>query len=315
MQGDGLIDVAAIQENVQKEFARIKSTSYEAGTCKRVFKLPNNMGLAVTHSNSLMEKDLIFNEGIYLAYLKEHNYPIVRVHGSVFAVEGDGKDARYGYLMDYIPNAVFIEVKSPALLKTQIFAALLGIPTKPSEGWWGLNYQRVNAEIASKIDNPTHYNQLRETAQTLLTHFTNLIDKLESDNIAIADLQIMLSNDGTLTIIDPLDVVKLDHENKKIISIADPNKEPASGFKEFLMRTNDWLLSARKICEKIANASSPAMLKSFAAPSDVSKGFAIPARMMPNYSRGSVASSSSSEPTAPEISSSSPPPTIKRKGN
>lgn len=323
MQGDGLIDVVATQEMVQKEFARIRLTQYEAGTCKRVFKLPNNIGLAVTHGNSLMERDLIRNEEIYLAYLKEHQYPVVDMHGGVFAVEGEGKNERYGYLMDYIPNAVFIEVKSPSLLKTQIFAALLGIPTQPSEGWWGLNFNRVNSAIAAKLDDPENYNDLKANAATLLTNFTNLIEKLERDSIAIADLQIMLGNNGSLTIIDPLDVVKLDPVNKKITSIANPDREPAAGFRQFLMKTTDWLTAAQKTCSTIANASTPALLKSFISSNDATKVSALPAHLMQNYhnSRNSAAASSSQQPVpksppkSPSQSSSDPqasPP--RRKG-
>lgn len=313
MQGDGLIDVAATQESVRSDYDKIKLTPYEAGTCKRVFKLPNNLGLAVTHGHSMMEKDLIFNEEIYLAYLKEHQYPIVNVHGSVFAVEGAEKDAHYGYLMDYIPNAVFIEVKSPALLKTQIFAALLAIPTKPSEGWWGLNFSKVNSAIAAKIDNVVLYNHLKQNAATLLSNFTNLIEKLERDSIAIADLQIMLGSDGSLTIIDPLDVVKLDPVNKKITSIAHPDREPAAGFRLFLMKTHEWLAAAQKTCHTIANASTPAHLKSYASTNDAIKGFAPLPKVVPSFTLSNQASSSQQPEPEPKSTSTSPPTTTKRK--
>ncbi len=256
-------DAASLQIMVKEQFAKIKSQPYEMGTCKRVFKLENDIGLAVTHSNSLMESDLIHDELLYLAYLKEHGYPVVDTHGAVFAVEGEGNKTRYGFLMDYIPQSVFIETKSPALLKAQIFAALLGIPTQASEGWWALNHAKLFTTIASKMNNPETFAKLQLSATQLFNNFHHLIEKLKNENLAIADLQIMLSSDGSLTIIDPLDVVKIDMEARKIVSVLHPEKPPAAGFEKFLMRTNDWLNSGLQITATIAKAPNADNLKSY----------------------------------------------------
>lgn len=255
-------DAASLQTMVKEQFAKIKSQPYEMGTCKRVFKLDNDIGLAVTHSNTSMESDLIHDELLYLAYLKEHGYPVVNTHGGVFAVEGEGDKTRYGFLMDYIPRAVFIETKSPALLKAQIFAALLGIPTQASEGWWALNHAKLFTTIASKMNNPEAFAKLQLSAAQLFNHFQSLIEKLQHENLAIADLQIMLSSDGSLTIIDPLDVVKIDMEAKKIVSVLRPEKPPAAGFEKFLMKTNEWLNNGLQITATIAKAQNVESLKS-----------------------------------------------------
>lgn len=253
----------SLQAMVKEQFAKIKLQPYEMGTCKRVFQLPNNIGLAVTHSNTLMEKDLIHDELLYLAYLKEHSYPVVNTHGAVFAVEGEGSKARYGFLMDYIPRSVFIETKSPALLKAQVFTALLGIPTQASEGWWALNHARLFTTIAAKLNNPEAFSKIQVSAAQLFNNLNNLIEKLQQEKLAIADLQIMLSNDGSLTIIDPLDVVKIDLEAKKIISVLRPEKPPAAGFEKFLSKTSEWLESGRQISATIAKAPSADALKGY----------------------------------------------------
>ncbi len=259
-------DVAQLQALVKEDFAKIKTQPYEMGTCKRVFQLPNNIGLAVTHSNTLMEKDLIHDELFYLAYLKDHGYPVINTHGAVFAVEGEGDNTRYGFLMDYVPQAVFIETKSPALLKAQIFAALLGIPTQASEGWWALNHSKLFTTIATKINHPEAFAKLQITAAQLFNNINNLIEKLTNEKLAIADLQIMVSNDGRLTIIDPLDVVKVNLEAKTIVSVLHPETPPAAGFEVFLSKTGQWLESARKHCEMISKAYNPEHLKSYVGP-------------------------------------------------
>lgn len=253
---DKVIDQQKLQVFVKNNFASIKQAPYEAGTCKRVFKLPGNIGLAVTHGNSGMEKDLIDNERVYLQYLKDQGFPVVEVHGEVFAVEGEGNQKRYGYLMNYIPNAVFIETKSPALLKAQIFAALLGIPTQPSEGWWGLNHARLLSEIAKRIKDPETFKQLKARAENLCANYKNLIKLLEKQQLAVSDLQIMVSKDGTLTIIDPLDVVKRDPVNKSIVSILNTQRPPDAGFRDFLEKTDEWLQAGLDLSHRISSAET-----------------------------------------------------------
>ncbi|MGE3318693.1 MAG: hypothetical protein AB7I18_05300 [Candidatus Berkiella sp.] len=257
-------NIQKLQQDIVNTFSTIKKSSYEAGTCKRVFRLPNNIALAVTHGSAGMEKDLIFNEQIYLNYLKEQGYPVVSMRGQVFAVEEEGKAIRYGYLMDYIPDAVFIETKSPALLKAQIYAALLGIPTHPSEGWWGINHSRIFNVISTMLQDPETFKEVQISAATLVQNYKNLIAKLRKDSLAISDLQMMLSKDGTLTIIDPLDVVRVDPKNNQLISIADPTRPPDAGFRDFLLRTNDWLNEGFKIAHTITSAANPEHLQTLA---------------------------------------------------
>lgn len=308
---DKNIDQQRLEAFVKKNFATIKQSSYEAGTCKRVFKLPGNIALAVTHGNAGMEKDLIHNERVYLQYLKDQGFPVVEVHGKVFAVEGEDKQARYGYLMNYIPNAVFIETKSPVLLKAQIFAALLGIPTQPSEGWWGLNHARLLSDIAKRIQNPEVFKQLKARAENLFTNYKNLIEQLAKQQLAIADLQIMLSKDGTLTIIDPLDVVKFDPDKKNIVSILNAQRPPEAGFKDFLARTDEWLQAGLDLSRRISSAETAEYLQHVI--SSRNDGFASGYRPLMNMQPGRTQAKITPEDpkSSPTQSSRSPSPSSK----
>lgn len=264
METGPYVDIHQLYDEVQHNFPKIKQSNCEIGTCKKVYQLPNNLGLAVTHGNSLTEKELIHNEHVYLSYLKDQGYPVVNFHGAVFPVESGENRTRYGYLMDYISHAVFVEAKTPALIKAQIFAALLGIPTLAREAWWGLHNKSLTEEICRQLKNPRNLPSIQESAGVLFENFKKLINKLHEDNLAIADLQIMLSQDGGLTIIDPLDVVKIDPEMKTVISVIHPQRKPASGFIPFLLQTNQWLERAASICHTIKTIDNPEMLQSYA---------------------------------------------------
>jgi hypothetical protein len=250
-----------IKASIYKNLSYLLNCQREEGTCKKMIRLshlkPEWAELAVVfgHHADAKHKQIIQDERKYLAHLQENNYPVVQVIGKEFAIEHNQSTDhdRFGMLMRYIPG-VFIEAKTFPPLKIYIIAALLGIEyIRPQEAWLALNKSRLLQDIEGKIKDPFDFAKLQAGAKILEDNFAALISKFEEDQAMVVDLQMIISSDGTLTIIDPLDVLK--HNKEQYLSILPDAPKPSDDLLRFVQNTKIWLKSARQTCNRISSAT------------------------------------------------------------
>lgn len=260
--------INTIQAVCIENYTKIAQTPYEHGTCKKVMELSSKLGdnkyknlaLATTIEISPNSEIIIKNEHVQLKWLKQKGFPIVELHGDVFLVQEIKRNGvtekRYGMLMDYIPNATFIEAKTPAPLKKLIYACLLDLNVRYQESWF-FHEKTITNSIVEEIQKKPEV--LRERAQKLGKQYESLLKKMVDERIWISDLQILLTSDGSLTIIDPLDVGVVSAENK-LISEIDPQRESGAQFIQSIEDTMNWLKKGQEICNHIVQAKNSVSL-------------------------------------------------------
>lgn len=244
--------------------AKLHHLPGEIGTCKKVlqigpaFEAPiyDKIGLAVTRYCQPKDKEMIENEHNYLGFLKDKGYPVISLHGKVFEITASSGKVHHAMLMDYVENATFIEAKTPASLNLMILAALLNIKTCPQEAWLALNKISLCEEIRKQLQISSVFDLLRQRALALQQNFMTLIEKLSKDTLAIGDLQILITKEGGLTIIDPLDVVLFNPKEPAVTPLFPSNKETKDEFISFLLDTQKWLENAQALCANLAQAKS-----------------------------------------------------------
>lgn len=256
-------DIQFLHAYIQQNFATINKQLGEIGTCKKVINLESaipdeprfkGLALAIMHGNTQMHEDLIYLEHRYLTSLDEKDYPVVKLHGEVFPVEVTNGKKRFGMLMDYVPNAAFIETKTPFSLETMILSGLLGIPTKAQEAWLVRNLSNLKIQINETLSSSEIFEDLKIKVGLLKQQFKALIDKLKAQDLAISDLQMLITSEGKFTIIDPLDVVCASSG----MSEFSPDKRPDPNFLTFLQNTKLWLINAYQFCERIEHSPTTA---------------------------------------------------------
>lgn len=232
----------------------------EVGSCKKMVRLsclnPTWQHLAVVYAKEPSEfsKAMVFKEQQLLAHLTQQAYPIVEVFGSVFKVQGTKERERYGMIQRYIPG-VFIEAKTPAPLKLLLTAALLNLPARAQEGWLVFHQKTLTDQISTALENPQNFADFKVRANHLSLAFRSLIDALKDKQEKIHDLQMIISPDGTLTVIDPLDVICIG-DDKSWKSLIEGEDLSGPSIKQFIEDTTAWLLSAEQFCQLISVTAS-----------------------------------------------------------
>ncbi|MGD9592564.1 MAG: hypothetical protein AB7V32_08600 [Candidatus Berkiella sp.] len=244
------------KQDISANFEAFNQHPGEIGNCKKMLPLKllntNYDGLAVvfSHGTQDIHQKQIEKEFACLSYLKNQGYAVVPVIGSPFVVQSKHEQERYGMLMPYI-EGVFIEAKTPTPLNLLILSGLLGIGVSPKENWIAQNLQALEQSIRTKLQN-CNMELLREKAIKLGGEFKRILDKVNNSDEMIVDLQMIITQSGELTIIDPMDVVDLKNYQSYVeISPTIPSKE----LPRFLTQTKNWLAQANLFCQIIAKAT------------------------------------------------------------
>ncbi len=272
-------EIAQLQQNIILHFAKLKLLPSEVGTCKKVVRLEcpelqmsaPTLAVAFTHERNPKAAEIIHHEHQFLRYLKEKGFPVVSLHGEVFCLEQTSLGRRYGMLMDYIPNAVFIEAKTPATLKLLLVAALLGMKTHAREAWVIMHRSYLLQQIQTVLSVPGAFNlntperifslpevfeHLNRASRILGENFNNLLLLLEREHLEINDLQMLITQMGHLTIIDPLDVIVFEPASKAFRSLLGSAPLTDEGFHQFLAKTKQWLRNAKHTCLELSEVKN-----------------------------------------------------------
>lgn len=257
------VDIEAVQTAVRQYFDTIVNQQPgEVGTCKKMVNLgclnPAWHTLCVVFGKNPggFLHDMVIKEHKLLSHLTAQGYPIVKTFGDVFNVQPDQE--RFGIIEEYI-TGVFIEAKTPAPLKLLLSAALLGIPCKSQEGWLAFHRQEVIDKITSALSTHTAFAAFQDRARHLATAFENLITQLEQNREKIHDLQMVISANGSLTVIDPLEVIQVSMEGKTT-SLLEKETLAQPDILRFNQQTQQWLESAKQFCQNAAQCANSLLI-------------------------------------------------------
>jgi hypothetical protein len=151
----------------------------------------------------LESREMFEREMGLLSELNDRGLPYVKTLGPIFDIGGNPENP--GVLMEFIPNSMFLEAKSPKteVANTVLLAALTDTHVSTSEaGLARLLGQReiINQKFAAAVaENPVG---LADRAQVLLDDLT-LVEGFKG---YISDLQMLVSG-GQIRLIDPLGVM------------------------------------------------------------------------------------------------------------
>lgn len=254
-------DIKQMQLAVVQNFETIVNQKPgEVGTCKKMVRLDclksewQDWGVVYAKEPSTASQAMLFKEHQLITHLANQQYPIVKVLGPVFKVQ-ENKE-RYGMIQRYIPG-VFIEAKTPAPLKLLLTAALLNLPARAQEGWLVFHRKTLIEQITSALGDPGTFSAFKTRAMRLSLAFKSLIETLKSKQEKIHDLQMIISPDATLTVIDPLDVY-VTTDDKSWSSLLEDEELSGLSIKQFTKDTDIWLQNAEKFCKNLSTMASAA---------------------------------------------------------
>lgn len=250
-----------------------------AGNFKKVVRLADpfdHLAIAYIHTPTKTEKggkleyQMISTEVKALRLLAEKGYPVVDVHTDVFEIE----PGRYGFVLDYVPNASMIDCKS----KNQALDALKGwmtgvaIPTH-QEAYYMRQDEIINKVEKSIQEYPISY--FKDKAKILSESFNTLSTRLMQDSLAIIDLQLLIARDGKLKIIDPLSICQVGSEAYQ--DILDPQQLVSNDCIARIKKANAIINKVLKWLNRIQECEtkehlSRLMMPLICTPSNSSKG-------------------------------------------
>jgi len=246
------VNLDVVQQAVQQYFEKVVDQQPgEVGTCKKMVRLdclnPQWGHLAVVYAKepSEISTTMILKEHQLLTHLGQHSYPVVEPFCLPFIVQN--KTQRFGMLMPYIPG-VFIEAKTPNPLKLLITAALLGLEARAQEGWLVFQRQNLLNDIKINLNSTNTLAILQARALRLAGEFEKLIEQLGNHRQRIHDLQMLISQEGALTIIDPLEVVNISTQDSWTSLLENQTLNNKPDFIRFILATQSWLLRAQQFC-------------------------------------------------------------------
>lgn len=174
-----------------------------SGSFKTLYALNREIAVAsVTASN----KEMLSKEKILLSKLAELGLPTVQYYTDVFEFQLN----RQAVLMQWVPDSTLIDAKDFEMAHHKLMIAALGIVMPVSGEAWALHKSEIDRQINQLFaDKPEIHIQVRKFAQNLHSALLNIIKNLETNGVRIADLQLLVTKEGNISIIDPIDVVHI----------------------------------------------------------------------------------------------------------
>lgn len=253
------LDIEKIQAAVTANFALINKEMGEIGTCKKMVNLgclkPEWQHLAVVYAKeaTAFSKAMVEKEHTLLKHLEKQGYPSVKVWGNAFTVQTTASGERLGMIETYIPGT-FIEAKTPAPLNLLITSALLALPARSQEAWLIFNRTNLTSNITKALADTDTFRTFQERAIRLGNAFQALRAQLIDKQEKIHDLQMIISADGSLTVIDPLDVMTDLHGIYQ--SLLEKERLTNPSLVSFVQKTDTWLLQAQQFCQQLLKCKS-----------------------------------------------------------
>src|SRR5689334_12685747 len=160
-----------------------------SGSFKTVYALSHDIALA---SVKAINKEMLSKEKVLLAKLAEIGLPAITYYSDVFECQGN----RQAVLLQWIPDAILIDVKDFEAAQRKLMLAALGIDLPVSGEAWVLHKNETEKSIRQLFsNNPKLFMQVVKFAQLLHPSLLHIINILENNALAIADLQLLVTKD------------------------------------------------------------------------------------------------------------------------
>jgi hypothetical protein len=196
---------AGMQQLLTEHVAEIANLPCVEGSLKKVYTLPGERFALVCFREKATSagKALLTKEIQLINYLQSCGLPTVRIYSEPFILND-----QYVFLMDWIPDANFIDVKDQEAAPRKVISTLLDINIPSGEGWV-LKKAQVEQDISEKVFATSFsMDAVKLKALMLEEQFAKISKILTVNGLMIADLQFLINAKGVF-IIDPIDVVKM----------------------------------------------------------------------------------------------------------
>lgn len=260
------LPVDEIKSILRVHHQQLFSLASISGSFKTIYALNREFAVATTKGST--SRQMLSKEKKLLEILEEANLPVVKLYSDVFELQQDYE----AVLLQWIPDAILIDVKDFESAQRKLMIAALGIDLPVSGEAWVLYKNIIELRIKQMFANSSElYVQVQEFAKNLHRVLLDIINNLESNALRIADLQLLVTKEGEVSIIDPIDVVKIKSSmvNSNVyLSLLDESIQDDPGFVQQLMMGQDMLNNCLRWCSEIMKLSSNIdMLQYFIAPS------------------------------------------------
>ncbi len=291
-----------LQEKAKSEYFELLSKKGAVGQFKKIVPMTENIAVAIVKaSDGLKAKQDMEHEVTLLKVLKEHGFPVLQTYGDVFEIA----DAKHAVVMDWVPNANLIDGKAPEMINYLLPALMLGVPINTSNEAWAIQLPQVSKKILAATQN-INIAEIQEFARNLSQEISELQRVMDEQKLLIADLQMLITPQGKITIIDPLDVLRIvpkvaPNIGFDLVDILDPSKPNSESFLKSLFKSIEMLDNMKKICDSVAKVKDKQSLQKMI--SDIMLSHSAPrhgsAPVSPFMPRVTVARNAQSEPSSP----------------
>lgn len=292
-----------LQQQAKLEYSSLVHKKGAVGQFKQIVPMTDDIAVAVVRASAgIQAKNDLEHEVALLKVLKEHGFPALQTYGDVFEI-ADGKHA---VVMDWVPNANLIDGKAPEMINYLLPALMFGVPINTGDEAWAIKLPQISRGIvqAAAQSDPK---QVQRFAMNLSEEIARLLEVIDKQKLVVADLQILIDPKGKLTIIDPLDVLRVVPKKPPVqgfdlVDIMDPSKPNSDSFVKSLFKSMEMLENMKKICDRVAaNAESKPALQALVKEmmsARPSRGYSS-APVSPVMPRANVVRKTKSEPSSP----------------
>ncbi|MGE3318694.1 MAG: hypothetical protein AB7I18_05305 [Candidatus Berkiella sp.] len=287
------------------------------GQFKSVIPISEGLAVAVVRASAgETAKEQLAHETHLLNILRENGFPALNTYGDIFEITA-GHPA---VMMEYIPNASLLDGKSIDMVKYMIPAMALGVSINTGDEAWAMKLPSILRQMQAACFT-SNLDTVKAFAEKLQSEVTNLMKTVQEKMMMIGDLQILVDPKGKITIIDPLDVLKVVPKNNgqgvDFVDMVNPNKPNTQQFINSLFKSMEMLESVGKICEQIKSAKSAQELQQTVARIANPRGGFIPSSAPPSpvMQRRATVKDPRQTKSAPGTPTESPPGSLREQSD
>ncbi len=245
-----------IQAEAIQQFSTLEAAS--VGQFKQIMPLsdPSKAVAVVRASGGEQAKHDLEHEAKLLNILRENGFPALQTFDGVFEVA----KGKYGLVMEYVQNANLIDSKAPDMMKVLLPALMMGVAIDTGKEAWAMQVPTITQKVMSSLKqkNPE---QLKAFAENLGNQIKQLMQTMKEKSLVIADLQMLIDAKGKITIIDPLDVLRVverkpPEKGLDFVDVVNPNKPNTKQFINSLYDSMGMLEDIAKTCDAIVKAKN-----------------------------------------------------------
>lgn len=245
-------EVTPLQQQVIEQFNTLGAAS--VGQFKQIMPLPDSTKAVaiVRASDGLQAKHDLEHENNLLKILKENGFPALNTYDGVFEIS----KGKYGLVMDYLTNCSLLDSKAPDMMKVLLPALMMGVPIDTGREAWAMQLPAITRNVLTAMRSKDP-DEIRNFASNLGTQIKQLMQTMQEKGLVIADLQMLIDPKGKITIIDPLDVLRVvpkkpPEQGIDFVDVVDPKKPNSAQFINSLFESMGMLEDIAKTCDAIA---------------------------------------------------------------